>query len=181
MAVRQFKNINPQIAETCYVDEMALVLGDVMLGEDSSVWPMTVIRGDVHRIRIGQRTNIQDNSVLHVTHFSEYNPIGFPLTVGDDVTIGHAVVLHACTVKNRCLVGMNSTVLDGAIINDDVIVGAHSLVPPGKELESGFLYVGAPVKKVRPLTNEEKKFLIYSAKHYIKLKNEHMLNGDHGA
>lgn len=173
MTIRTFKNITPTTPDSCYVDDMALVLGDVVLGEDVSIWPMAVLRGDVHKIRIGARTNVQDGSVLHVTHYGEYNPEGSPLIIGEDVTIGHAVVLHACTVKNRCLIGMHATVLDGAIIEDDVILGAHSLVSPGKTLESGFLYVGAPAKKIRPLTDEEKTFLKYSAKHYITLKNQH--------
>ena len=173
MTIRTFKGITPTVPDSCYVDDMALVLGDVVLVEDVSIWPMAVLRGDVHKIRIGARTNVQDGSVLHVTHYGEYNSEGSPLIIGDDVTIGHAVVLHACTVKNRCLIGMHATVLDGAVIEDDVILGAHSLVSPGKTLESGFLYVGTPAKKIRPLTDEEKTFLKYSAEHYVKLKNEH--------
>lgn len=174
MTIRRFKDKEPIMPASCYVDKKALVLGDVTLGEDCSVWPMAVIRGDVHQIRIGNRTNIQDGSVLHVTHYGPFNQ-GSPLIIADDVTIGHAVVLHACQIRNRCLIGMHSTILDDAIIHDDVIIGAHSLVSPGKELESGFLYVGTPVKQIRPLTNEEKKFLKYSAEHYVKLKNEYKL------
>lgn len=173
MTIRTFKKITPTVPKSCYVDDMALVLGDVVLGDDVSIWPMAVLRGDVHKIRIGARTNVQDGSVLHVTHYGEYNLEGAPLIIGEDVTIGHAVVLHACTVKNRCLIGMHATVLDGAVIEEEVILGAHSLVSPGKTLESGFLYVGAPAKKIRPLTDEEKTFLKYSAEHYVKLKNEH--------
>jgi carbonic anhydrase/acetyltransferase-like protein (isoleucine patch superfamily) len=174
MTIRPFEKHTPIIGINSYIDETALVLGDVETGEDSSIWPMTVIRGDVHRIRIGKRTNIQDGSILHVTHYGEYNPEGSPLIVGDDVTVGHGVVLHACTVGNRCLVGMHSTLLDDAVIEDEVMIGAHSLVPPKKVLESGFLYVGSPVKKIRPLTDEEKVFLKYSADHYVQLKNRHM-------
>ena len=176
MPIRSFAEFTPKVPESAYVDEFGLVLGDVELGEDCSVWPMTVIRGDVHRIRIGKRTNIQDGSVLHVTHYGEYNPEGFPLTIGEDVTVGHGVVLHACTVGNRCLIGMHSTVLDGVVIEDEVMLGAHSLVTPGKTLESGFLYCGTPAKKVRALSKEELEFLRYSADHYVKLKNKHMAN-----
>ncbi|OGT31818.1 MAG: gamma carbonic anhydrase family protein [Gammaproteobacteria bacterium RIFCSPHIGHO2_12_FULL_35_23] len=173
MAIRQFAGITPIVPSSAFVDEMALVLGDVVLGEQCSVWSMTVIRGDVHRIRIGARTNIQDGSVLHVTHFGEYNGTGFPLIVGNDVTVGHGVVLHACTVGDRCLIGMHSTLLDGAIIENEVMIGAHSLVTPGKLLESGYLYCGSPVKKMRALTSQEIKFLQYSANHYVELKNKH--------
>jgi carbonic anhydrase/acetyltransferase-like protein (isoleucine patch superfamily) len=173
MAVRSFENFTPVIPESVYVDDMALVVGDVELGEDCSIWPMTVIRGDVHRIRIGAKTNIQDGSVLHVTHYGEYNEEGSPLIIGDEVTVGHAAVLHACTVGNRCLIGMHATVLDDAVIEDDIIIGAHALVPPGKTLESGYLYVGSPVKQVRALTDEEKTFLRYSATHYVDLKRRH--------
>lgn len=174
MAIRKFLNKTPQIGDNVFIDEMAVVLGDVKIGEDSSVWPMTVIRGDVHSIRIGCRTNIQDGSVLHVTHDSDYVPGGFPLIIGDDVTVGHRAILHACTVGNRCLIGMGSTVLDGAIIKDDVMIGANALVTPGKVLESGFLYVGSPVKQVRKLTDAEMVFLRYSAKSYVDFKNQHL-------
>ena len=173
MTTRKFENKSPDIHPSVYVDDTALVIGDVIIGEDSSVWPMTVIRGDVHSIRIGKRTNIQDASVLHVTHDGEFSPGGFPLTVGDDVTVGHRVILHACSVGNLCLIGMSATIMDGAVLGDKVIVGAGSLVPTGKELESGCLYVGSPVKKVRELTEKELKFLEYSAKHYAKLKEQH--------
>ncbi len=170
MTIRNFENNQPVIHETAYVDEMALVSGQVLIGEDSSIWPMTVIRGDVNKITIGKRSNIQDGSVLHVTHGSDYSTEkGFPLSVGDDVTVGHKAVLHACTIGNRSLIGMGAIVLDGAVIEDEVIVGAGSLVPPNKILESGYLWLGSPVKKVRKLKEKEKEFLLYSAKHYVKL------------
>ncbi len=173
MTIRRFKDVLPDIHETAYVDESAVVIGDVMIGEDSSIWPMTVARGDVHSIKIGARTNIQDSCVLHVTHDGEFSPGGYPLTVGDDVTVGHRVTLHACTVGNLCLIGMSATIMDGAILGDKVIVGAGSLIPTGKKLESGYLYVGSPAKRVRELNEKELAFLKYSAKHYVKLKNEH--------
>jgi carbonic anhydrase/acetyltransferase-like protein (isoleucine patch superfamily) len=174
MAIRKFEHHTPQLAPRVYVDETALVLGQVSIGEDSSVWPMAVARGDVHHIEIGARTNIQDGSVLHVTHDSEYEPNGSPLIIGNDVTVGHKVILHACVIHDRCLIGMGAIVMDDAIIQSDVILGAGSLVPPHKELESGYLYLGSPARKIRPLTEHELKFLPYSAKHYVALKNRHL-------
>jgi len=173
MAVRSFEGKQPDLHSTVYVDEMALVSGDVKMGVDSSVWPMSVVRGDVNSIEIGERTNIQDGSVLHVTHDSEFAEGGMPLRVGDDVTVGHKVVLHACTIEDRCLIGMGAIVLDGATVRSGAIVGAGALVPPNKDLEGGYLYVGTPVRRVRELTGKEKRFLEYSAKHYVQLKNRH--------
>jgi len=142
MSTRTFQGHTPTLGERVFVDPSAVLIGDIEIGEDSSVWPLTVIRGDMHRIRIGQRTSIQDGSVLHITHAGPFNPDGFPLTIGDEVTVGHKVTLHGCTLGNRILVGMGSILMDGAVVEDDVIIGAGSLVPPGKTLESGFLYVG---------------------------------------
>jgi len=170
MTIRKFEKHQPELHETSYIDEAALVSGDVKIGEGSSVWPMAVIRGDVNKIRIGKRSNIQDGSVLHVTHGSEYTKAaGFPLIIGDDVTVGHNAVLHACTINNRSLIGMGAIVLDGAIVEEEVIVGAGSLVPPNKILESGYLWLGSPVKKARLLTDKERAFLEYSAQHYVEL------------
>ncbi|MDH2433481.1 gamma carbonic anhydrase family protein [Pokkaliibacter sp. MBI-7] len=174
MAVRSFKNTAPVLGERVFVDPSAVVLGDVVLGDDSSVWPMTVIRGDMHRIRIGARTSVQDGAILHITHASSYNPDGYPLTIGEDVTIGHQAVLHGCTIGNRVLVGMGAKVLDGAVVEDEVMIGAGALVPPGKRLESGFLYVGSPAKQARPLTDKERSFFTYSAGNYVRLKDEHL-------
>ncbi|MDH5377564.1 MAG: gamma carbonic anhydrase family protein [Gammaproteobacteria bacterium] len=174
MAIRKFLHHVPKVDETSYVDEMALVLGQVTIGKDSSIWPMTAVRGDVHRIEIGARTNIQDGSILHVTADNDFNPGGYPLIIGDEVTVGHGVVLHACTVGNRCLVGMGATVLDGARMQDGSMVAAGSLVPPGKVVETGYLWMGSPVRKVRPLTDKEMAYLEYSAQHYVNLKNEHL-------
>lgn len=156
------------------VDSTAVVIGDVELGDDSSVWPLTVIRGDMHHIRIGARTSVQDGSVLHITHASKFNPDGFPLLIGDDVTIGHQAMLHGCTIGNRVLVGMKATIMDGAVVEDEVIVGANSLVPPGKRLESGFVYAGSPAKKMRPLTAKEREFFVYSAQNYVRLKDDYL-------
>lgn len=173
MAIRRYQNHTPNIAQSAYVDEMALVIGRVSIGEESSVWPMTTIRGDVHDITIGARTNIQDGSVLHVTHDSDYVPGGCALTIGDDVTVGHGAILHACTIGNRCLIGMGATVLDGAVVQDDVMVAAGALVSPGKKLESGYLYLGNPAKQHRKLTDQEMQFLRYSAKSYVDLMKTH--------
>tara|TARA_R110000868_G_scaffold158036_4_gene385863 strand:+ start:29524 stop:30051 length:528 start_codon:yes stop_codon:yes gene_type:complete len=175
MSIRPYKKIMPTLGEDVYVDEQACVIGDVTLGDDSSVWPCAVVRGDVNTIRIGSRTNIQDNSMLHVTHKNEEFPDGFALTIGDDVTVGHNVVLHACTINNRCLIGMGAVVLDGAVLEEHVMIGANSLVPPGKVLESGYLYLGSPVKQIRPLTEKEIAHFEYSAKHYAKLKDDYLV------
>ena len=173
-ALRHYKDLSPTLASGVYVDPAAVVIGDVTLGEDCSIWPCAVIRGDMHRIRIGARTSVQDNAVLHITHASEFNPQGWPLTIGDDVTIGHGACLHGCTVGNRVLIGIGATLLDGAIVEDEVMVGAGALVPPGKVLESGFLYVGNPCVKKRPLKDSERAFFTYSANNYVKLKNDYL-------
>lgn len=170
-AIRTYQGKTPKLGANVFVDESAVVIGDVEIGEDSSVWPCTVIRGDMHKIRIGSRTSIQDGSVLHITHASDYNPAGYPLIIGNEVTVGHSVCLHGCSIGNRVLIGIGSTILDGAIVEDDVVVGAGSLVPPGKRLESGFLYMGSPVKQVRPLKDSERSFFQYSANNYVNLKN----------
>ncbi|MBT5293605.1 MAG: gamma carbonic anhydrase family protein [Cellvibrionales bacterium] len=175
MNIRTFQNIMPELGNAVYVDESAVVIGDVVLGDDCSVWPQAVIRGDMHHIRIGKRTSIQDGSVLHITHASSYNEAGWPLTIGDDVTIGHRAILHGCTIGNRILIGNGAIVMDGAIIEDDVIIGANALVPPGKHLESGFLYVGSPCKPARPLSEKEKSFFLYTAANYVKLKDQYQL------
>lgn len=174
MTIRNFENYSPDIDASAFIDETAVVIGDVSIGADSSVWPLTAIRGDIHSITIGERSNIQDGSVLHVTHDSEYSPGGNPLIIGDDVTVGHKVILHACSIGNRCLVGMGSTVLDGSVLEDEVMLGAHSLVSPNKVLESGYLYVGVPARKVRAISDKEREWLRYSAAHYVELKNRHM-------
>ena len=174
MAIRRYKSILPTIAASAFVDDSAVVIGDVVIGADASVWPLCSIRGDVNYIRIGARTNIQDNTVIHVTHDHAPVPGGRPTIVGDDVTVGHQCVLHACTIGNRCLIGMGSQVLDGAVIQNGVFLGAGSLVTEGKVLESGYLYVGRPAKRVRELSAEEKAWFEYSAKHYVKLKNDYL-------
>ena len=174
MNIRSFAGHTPQMGERVFVDASAVGLGDVQLGDDCSVWPATVIRGDMHRIRIGARTSVQDGSVLHITHAGPFNPDGYPLIIGDDVTIGHKVLLHGCTVGNRVLIGMGSIVMDGAVIEDEVILGAGSLVPANKTLRSGYLYMGSPAKEVRPLSDKERTFFPYTAANYVRLKDQYL-------
>lgn len=169
MNIRSHNDLHPAIAPDVYIDPTAVVIGDVEIGTGGSVWPLTVIRGDIHKIRIGKRTSVQDGSVLHVTHAGPYNPDGFPLTIGDEVTIGHKVMLHGCTIGSRVLIGMGAIVMDGAIVGDEVVIGAGTLVPPGKVLESGYLYVGSPARQVRPLTDKEKDYFKYTAERYVDL------------
>lgn len=170
-ALRRYQGISPQLGERVYIDPASVVIGDVVLGDDCSVWPMTVIRGDMHRIRIGARTSVQDGSVLHITHASDFSPDGFPLTIGDDVTIGHKAILHGCTLGSRILVGMGAIVMDGAVVEDEVIIAAGAVVTPGKHLESGYVYAGNPAKALRPLKDKERAFFPYTAGNYVKLKD----------
>jgi len=146
----------------------------VKLGDDSSIWCNTVLRGDMNRIVLGRGTNVQDLTMCHVTHKTSDKPEGSPLIIGDYVTVGHSVILHGCRIGNECLIGMGSIVMDDAVIPDRVMIGAGSLVSPGKTLESGMLYMGRPAKAVRALTNEEIAYLRYSAENYIKLKNNYL-------
>jgi carbonic anhydrase/acetyltransferase-like protein (isoleucine patch superfamily) len=174
MVIKVFDSFEPKIGKRVWIDDSAVIIGNVEIGDDSSVWPLVSIRGDMHFIRIGARTSIQDNSCLHITHASEHKPDGYPLEIGDDVTIGHQVMLHGCTIGNQVLVGMSSTILDGAVVPDQVVIGAGSLVPPNKQLESGFLYFGSPVKKVRSLTEQELAYFSYACDNYVKLKDRYL-------
>ncbi len=169
--IRNFKDKSPRIAASAYIDESAIVIGDVEIGENSSVWPLTAIRGDINRIRIGDESNIQDGSVLHVTHRGEFSPDGAELHIGNRVTVGHKVLLHGCRVGNRCLIGMGSIIMDNAIVEDRVMVGSGSLVSPGKIHESGYLYLGNPARQKRALTEREIEYLDYVAGHYVRVKD----------
>ena len=169
--IRKFKDFTPSIGKRVFVDTQATVIGDVYLGDDVSIWPQSVIRGDINPITIGKRTNIQDGSIVHVTHKSQYSD-GCECHIGSDVTIGHGCIIHACTIEDMALVGMGSVILDGTTISKKVIIGAKSLVPSGKTLESGYLYMGSPCKKIRPLKDDELEFLKYSATHYVNTKND---------
>ena len=174
MAVRTFEQIDPFVDEGAYVDPDAIVIGDVTIGARSSVWPTSVLRGDVQSIRIGERTNIQDGAIVHVTHDGDFSPGGFATNIGNDVTGGHRAIIHACTIEDRVLVGMGAIVMDGAVVRSDVIIGAGALVPSGTELESGWLYLGSPAKAKRELSEDEQRFLRYSAEHYVELAQRHV-------
>jgi len=178
VAIRKFKETQAKIGTRVYIDDSAVVIGDVALDDDVSIWPMAVVRGDVESITVGAATNVQDGAVLHVSHAGDFSPQGYPLTIGKGVTIGHKAVVHACTVGDYCLIGIGAIIMDAAVLEDYVMLGAGALVTPGKKLESGYLYVGAPAKQVRPLTEEEKRFLEYSARHYVELKDEHRADNE---
>lgn len=177
MTIRRYQGSLPRLGERVFVDPTAVVLGDVELGDDVSVWPTAVIRGDMHFIRIGRGTSVQDGSVLHITHASDFNPGGYPLIIGEEVTIGHKVVLHGCTLGNRILVGMGAIVMDGVTVEDEVIIAAGALVTPGKTLKAGHVYAGSPARPVREITEKEKRFFSYSAGNYMRLKDKHLAEG----
>lgn len=172
--INSFKGISPTLGKNVYVDGSARIVGDVVLGDDASIWPLVAARGDVNKIRIGARSNVQDGSVLHVTRKSSQNPEGFPLIIGEDVTVGHKCMLHGCQLGDRILVGMGAIIMDGVVVEDDVFIGAGTLVPPNKRLESGYLYVGNPMQKKRLLKESELAFLKQSAVNYVVLKNEYL-------
>ena len=172
--LRTYRGVLPKLDARVYVDPAASVIGDVELGDDVSIWPGAVVRGDVEKIRIGARTNVQDGAVLHVTHDGPYSPGGYPCIVGMDVTIGHAAVVHACTVGDCCLIGMHATVLDGAVVKRHAFVGAGALVAPGKVVGEGELWVGNPARCIRKLGDAEIEALRYSARHYVELKDDYL-------
>ena len=175
MGIRTFQGITPMLGARVYIDEAATVIGDVVLGDDVSVWPGTVIRGDVNFIRIGARSNIQDGTVIHVSHDGPYGtPGGLATVIGEDVTIGHGAIVHACVIEDACLIGMGSTILDGAIVRKNGFVGAGALIPPGKTVGSGELWLGNPARCVRRLGEKEIEQLYYSAQHYLRLKEKYL-------
>ena len=175
MSIRSFNGVKPKLGKRVYVDESAVLVGDITLADDVSIWPHVSARGDVNRMAIGRNSNIQDNTVLHLTHDGPYTPDGgIPLLIGDDVTVGHQCILHACTIGNRVLVGMGAIIMDGVVVEDDVLVGAGTLVPPGKTLKSGYLYRGNPMQQARKLTVAELDSLKYSAEHYVRLKDQYL-------
>ncbi|MGF1670425.1 MAG: gamma carbonic anhydrase family protein [Balneolaceae bacterium] len=160
--IYEFLKKSPRFDDSVFIAPSADVIGDVVLGRESSVWFNTTIRGDVNWIKIGERTNIQDNCCVHVM-----NQTG-PTSIGDEVTVGHNAVIHGCTIHERVLVGIHATILDKAVIERDVIIAAGSLVPPGKKLVSGYLYMGSPVKQARKLSDEEIESISRHAENYIK-------------
>ena len=174
MHLRPYHGRLPRLGENAYVDPAAVVVGDVEIGADASIWPFVAARGDVNFIRIGARSNIQDNCVLHVTHDGPYTPGGAPLIIGDDVTVGHGAILHACTIENACLIGMHATVLDNVHVHKHAMIGAGAVVSPGKIVGEGELWLGNPARCVRTLTDKQIEQLYYSAKHYVRLKDEYL-------
>ena len=174
MHLSNYLNTSPVIGERVYLHPSCQVIGEVTIGDDSSVWCNTVLRGDVNRIVIGRGSNIQDLSMCHVSHKTPENPEGSPLLVGDHVTIGHSVILHGCSIGNECLIGMGSIIMDNVVIPDRVMVAAGSLVSPGKLLQSGMLYMGRPAVAIRALTEKELAYLKYSAEHYLRVKNNYL-------
>ena len=167
--IRIFKNHAPRVAPSAYVDESAQVIGDVVIGEESSVWMNAVVRGDVNHIRIGSRTNIQDGTIVHVMRDPSH-----PTTVGDDVTVGHGVTLHGCTVANRCLIGMGAILLNGSSVGEDCIVAAGTLLPEGMAVPARSLVVGSPGKVRRSLTDDEVAFILQSAQNYVTYRLDYM-------
>lgn len=170
-SVAPFRGVAPRLHATVLVMEGGMVIGDVEIGEGSSVWPGAVVRGDVHQIRIGARTSLQDGAVVHVTTDR------FGTTIGDDVTVGHAAVLHGCTVKDRCLIGIGAVVLDGAVVGPDAMVGAGALVTPGTVVPPGTLALGSPARVKRQLTADEVAGLRTSAAHYVELAARYRAEG----
>lgn len=172
--LRSYRGTAPKLGQRVYVDPAASVIGAVELGDDVSIWPGAVLRGDVHRIQVGARSNIQDGAIVHVTHDGPYSPGGFPCLIGSGVTIGHGAVIHACTISDGCLIGMHATVLDGAFIGEYGFVGAGSLLAPGKVVGACELWVGNPARFVRKLSDRQIDQLQYSANHYVRLKDEYL-------
>lgn len=174
MSIRTWRGIAPSLGRRVYVDSAAIVIGQVTIGDDSSFWPGAITRGDTNTITIGARTSVQDRCVLHVTHAGRPAPAGFALMIGDDVTIGHSATLHGCTVGNRCLIGIGAILLDGSRIDDEVIVGAGTLVPPGMHCRRGGVYVGSPARRVRELKPSELEGFTYTSHYYVRLKDEYL-------
>lgn len=167
----RFLERQPRLGRRVFIHPSAVVSGDVSLGDDVSVWPTAVLRGDVNSIRVGARSNVQDGSILHVTHEGPWAPDGIPLIVGEDVTIGHRALLHACTIGNRCLIGMGAIVMDGAVVESDAMVAAGAIVTPGKVVAAGTLWRGSPASYARDLSAQERENLSYNAAHYARLKD----------
>jgi carbonic anhydrase/acetyltransferase-like protein (isoleucine patch superfamily) len=173
--IRPYLEHRPVLGERAYVDPAATVIGDVVLGDDVSIWPGTVVRGDVNFIRIGARTNIQDGSVVHVSHDGPHARLGgFATVIGQDVTIGHKAIIHACRIEDLVLIGMGAVILDGAVVMKHGFVGAGALVTPGKVVGEGELWLGNPAKKARMLSDAEIQALHYSAQHYVRLKDQYL-------
>ena len=172
--IYKFKEIQPKLGTDTWIAPSADVIGNITCGNDCSIWFGCILRGDVHYIKIGNRVNIQDLSMLHVTHYKKEDMSdGNPTTIGDDVTIGHRVMLHGCTIENACLIGMSATILDGAVIAKESIVGAGALVTKNKVFPPRSLIMGSPAKVVRELNNDEVKELYNSASRYVEFKKDY--------
>ncbi len=179
MPIRPYQGQMPRLGQRVYVDIGAHLIGDVELGDDVSLWPGVVVRGDVNYIRIGTRTNVQDGTIIHVSHDGPYTrPGGYPTIIGADVTIGHGAIVHACVIEDACLIGMHATVLDGATVKKHGFVGAGAVIPPGKTVGERELWLGNPAKLVRVLSDRDVESLYYSATHYVKLKDRYLESGD---
>lgn len=173
-AIRPFLDKHPALGQRVYIDPACTVIGEVELGDDVSVWPGTVIRGDVNHVRIGARSNVQDGTVIHVSHASPYNKGGYPTLVGEGVTIGHGCIIHACTIGDYCLIGMGACILDGAVIEANAFIAAGAVVGPGKRVRSGELWAGNPARLMRQLSEKDIEGLRYSADHYVRLKDQYL-------
>ena len=175
MTLRPYLDQFPRLGERVYVDPAASVIGDVELADDVSVWPGCVVRGEVNFIRVGARTNVQDGTVIHVSHDGPHAKLGgFATVIGEDVTIGHKAIVHACRIGDAALIGMGAIVLDGAVVESHGFVGAGAVVPPGKTVGRGELWLGNPARKVRVLSEADIEGLYYSAQHYVRLKNRYL-------
>lgn len=174
MSIRTYQNHTPTLGQRVYVDPAATVIGRVELADDVSIWPGAVLRGDVHFIRVGARSNVQDGAIVHVTHDGPHSPGGFPTVIGEGVTVGHGAVIHACTLGDYCLIGMHATVLDGAVVEKYGFVGAGSLIPPGKVVGERELWLGNPARCVRLLSDKQIEQLYYSADHYVRIKDGYL-------
>jgi len=173
MPIQAYLDTTPELADGVFAHDSAQIIGDVKVGRNSSIWCNTVLRGDVNSITVGECSNVQDFAMCHVSHKTPSKPDGSPLRIGNYVTIGHSVLLHGCTIGDECLIGMGSIIMDDVVIEKHVMVGAGSLVSPGKVLKSGGLYVGRPAMRIRELTPEEIAYLKYSAEHYVLVKNNY--------
>ncbi len=175
--IKAFQGITPTIDPSAFIAETAVIIGDVEIGEQSSIWYNCVVRGDVNHIRIGSRSNVQDLSMLHVTHKKHADDPGAPLVIGDDVTIGHSVTLHGCTLNNGCFIGMQAMVMDHAVVGEGALIGARALVTEGTVVPPHTLWVGAPAKYKRDLTSDEVAWLKKSAGNYVKYSRQYMADG----
>jgi carbonic anhydrase/acetyltransferase-like protein (isoleucine patch superfamily) len=173
-AIRPFLDKHPVLGQRVYVDPACTIIGEVELGDDVSVWPGTVIRGDVNHVRIGARTNLQDGSIIHVSHDSPYNKGGYPTLVGEGVTVGHGCIIHACSIGDYCLIGMGACILDGAVIEANAFIAAGAVIGPGKRVRSGELWAGNPARLMRQLSEKDIEGLRYSADHYVRLKDKYL-------